>query len=314
VKVKRTTTCLGVVALLALGAFADADSFAEDKDRGGDREGPEALRRENRQLKAQLSALRAALAQLFELQRKQDGIFERVTKGEAASAQSPEPEADAPPAAKTEVAAAPARRGGGAPSLPNPKRRVATTGMVRGKVRVPPGEPVAYVYVENVFAPAVTNKVVIEQMRKQFVPSWAVIQRGTTVQFPNLDKVYHNVFSPSSGNTFDLGLYNSTASAKSHTFNTAGAADIFCNIHPQMAARILVVPNRLFAKVAPDGRFEIAGVPAGKRKLVAWAPGSKLNVQWLELGGGEAVDVVFGLEPKSGAHMNKNGQVYGSYQ
>jgi plastocyanin len=186
---------------------------------------------------------------------------------------------------------------------------------VRGLVQVPPGEPVAYVYIENVFAPEVKgDKVVIEQVRKQFVPPWAVIQRGTTVEFPNLDNIYHNVFSLSSGNSFDLGLYNASGAPRTHTFSEPGSVDIFCNIHPQMAASILVVPNRHFAKVKPDGRFEIADVPVGKRKVVAWSPGSRLNVQWAEVDAGESVEVAFRLEPKSATHRNKNNQVYGSYQ
>ena len=154
----------------------------------------------------------------------------------------------------------------------------------------------------------------IEQVRKQFVPSWAVVQRGTTIEFPNNDNIYHNVFSQSSGNSFDLGLYNSSSAAKSHTFDEPGSVDIFCNIHPQMAASVLVVPNRHFAKVKPNGEFEIADVPVGKRKVVAWAPNSRLNVQWVEVDAGGPVDIAFRLEPKSGSHKNKNGQLYGSYQ
>jgi plastocyanin len=192
---------------------------------------------------------------------------------------------------------------------------VTATGVLRGKVQVPAGEPVAYVYVENVFATAVRGeKVKIEQVRKQFVPSWAVVQRGTTIEFPNNDNIYHNVFSQSSGNSFDLGLYNSTSAAKAHTFEEPGSVDIFCNIHPQMAASVLVVPNRHFAKVKPNGEFEIADVPVGKRKVVAWAPNSRLNVQWAEVDAGGPVDIAFRLESKSGAHKNKNGQLYGSYQ
>jgi len=146
------------------------------------------------------------------------------------------------------------------------------------------------------------------------VPSWAVIQRGTTIEFPNKDNVYHNVFSQSSGNNFDLGLYNAAAAAKAHTFNEAGAVDVHCNIHPNMNASVLVVPNRHFAKVDAGGTFQIAHVPGGKRKVVAWAPGSRPTVQWVELGSGGTVDVAFKLEPKSPGHKNKDGQQYGSYQ
>jgi hypothetical protein len=156
--------------------------------------------------------------------------------------------------------------------------------------------------------------VVIEQSRKQFVPSWAVIQRGTTVDFPNQDKVYHNVFSPSAGNTFDLGLYNAAAGVRSHTFKDPGSVDVYCNIHPQMSASILVVPNGLYAKVKPDGSFEIGEVPAGRRKVVAWAPGSRPSTRWVEMEAGGTSEVSFRLEAKTPGHKNKDGQQYGSYE
>jgi hypothetical protein len=154
---------------------------------------------------------------------------------------------------------------------------------------------------------------VYENFRIKPTPLEALF-RATKAVFARSDTVYHNVFSPSSGNSFDLGLYNSAQTAKAHQFNDPGSVDIFCNIHPQMAASILVVPNRYFAKVKPDGAFEISDVPGGKRKVVAWAPGARLNVQWVELEPGNAVDVSFKLEPKLPGHKNKDGQQYGSYQ
>ena len=272
----------------------------------------EESRREVRRLREQVQTLRSALNEAAELDKQRLAVISKALKGgspaPAPAVETPKPEAPSLPRASATPPVA--------PSLP-PKRKVAevTTGIVRGKVELPKGEPVGYVYVENVFAPAVrSEKVVIEQVRKQFVPSWAVIQRGTTVEFPNTDSVYHNVFSQSSGNSFDLGLYNSTSAAKDHTFNEPGSVDIFCNIHPQMAASILVVPNRHFAKVKADGSFEISDIPGGKRKVVAWAPGSRLQVQWVELNGGETADVDFKLESKLPGHKNKDGQQYGSYQ
>jgi plastocyanin len=187
-------------------------------------------------------------------------------------------------------------------------------GTVRGKVEVPSGEPVAYVYVENIRGPAVRETKKIEQLNKQFVPPWAVVQRGTTLQFPNLDNIYHNVFSLSTGNTFDLGLYNSANEAKSHTFEEPGAVDIYCNIHPQMSASVLVVPNRFFARVNRDGTFEIPGVPSGKRKVVAWAPNSRFVADWVDLPSGGAAEIALKLEPKSSGHKNKQGRPYGSYE
>jgi plastocyanin len=302
------------VAALMIGTATWLGSFSLHAE-GNEGNDLEEMRKDIKQLKAQVHALRSALSEAAELDRQRAAIFSKLPK--LGQAPAPEPAAASSSARNDEPPPAP-RMGGNprAPSLPVPRHAAeVTTGMVRGKVELPEGEPVGYVYVENVFAPPVkSEKVVIEQVRKQFLPSWAVIQRGTTVEFPNNDKIYHNVFSPSTGNSFDLGLYNSTSSAKTHQFNDPGSVDIFCNIHPQMAASILVVPNRYFAKVKPDGAFEIADVPNGKRKIVAWSPGSKLGVQWVDLSAGAVADVGFKLETRVAGHKNKNGQAYGSYQ
>jgi plastocyanin len=299
-----------VASLLALEALFGSARLQAESPKGSSE--LEESRREVRRLREQVQSLRSALNEAAELDRQRLAVISRALKKEGPSLAAAEPAAPAlDPPRPARSTAAPV-----APSLP-PRRRAAepTTGVVRGKVELPHGEPVGYVYVENVFAPAVhADKVVIEQVHKQFVPSWAVIQRGTTVDFPNTDSVYHNVFSQSSGNSFDLGLYNSTSAAKSHTFDEPGSVDIFCNIHPQMAASILVVPNHHFAKVKADGTFEIEGVPGGKRKVVAWAPGSRLAVQWVELNPGETADVELKLESKLPGHKNKDGQQYGSYQ
>ena len=315
VRVTMRMSVLGIAVVLAGAALGGARSYADDKADARIRRTWTTCARSCARLKAQLQALRATLAEAAELDRQKAALFAKGAKlSGALPVESYAPRAEAAPAPDARPAAR--SGGGGAPSLPTKKEKVAsTTGVLRGKVQLPAGEPVAYVYVENVFAPAVRGeKVKIEQVRKQFVPSWAVIQRGTTVEFPNIDNIYHNVFSQSSGNSFDLGLYNCSSAAKTHTFNEPGSVDIFCNIHPQMAASVLVVPNRHFAKVKPNGEFEIADVPAGKRKVVAWAPGSRLHVQWVEVDAGGPVDIAFRLEPKSGGHKNKNGQLYGSYQ
>ena len=122
------------------------------------------------------------------------------------------------------------------------------------------------------------------------------------------------MFSLSPGNSFDLGLYNSDGEAKTHAFNEPGSVDVYCNIHPQMQASVLVVPNRHFAKVKPDGTFEIPGVPTGRRKVVAWAPGSRVTADWVEVAAGGTVDLNLRLESKTPGHKNKSGQAYGSYE
>jgi len=296
----------------------------------------EELRREIRQLQSQVQALKTAITEAAEFDRQRAALLTRALKnvggGSSETTSAPKSETAAPRASEPVAAAEPRAAGGGSARREatareaSPRRPVvvappaappaeAAVGTIRGKIAVPSGEPVAYVYVENVLSPPVKGQhKVIEQAGKKFVPGWAVIQRGTSIAFPNQDNIYHNVFSLSSGNQFDLGLYNSGGEPKTHTFTEAGAVDVYCNIHPQMAASVLVVPNRLFAKVKPDGSFEIPGVPTGRRKVVAWAPGSRMTADWVEVGAGTNVDINLRLDSKTPGHKNKSGQSYGSYE
>jgi plastocyanin len=288
-----------LIGLCTLGSSSAAQDTAKSKD-------VEQLQREVRALEERLRALSAAATEMAELTTRSAAIWARALAGETRPVEDP--------AVKTKPrgrsSAASAAQG------PRPAARAAQeVGTVRGKVNLPKGEPIAYAYVENVFAPPVRGKtVLIDQRNKSFVPSWAVIRRGTTVEFPNHDNIYHNVFSPAAGNAFDLGLYNSASAAKAHSFQSAGAVDIYCNIHPNMAANVLVVPNELFAKIQEDGTFVIKNVPSGQRKIVAWSPGTALSTQWVELKPGGTAEVVLTLEQKSRVHKNKTGRAYGSYE
>jgi hypothetical protein len=143
----------------------------------------------------------------------------------------------------------------------------------------------------------------------------AVVQRGTTVTFPNRDAVFHNVFSPSLPHPFDLGSYRAGDTPRSIALTAGGVVvDIFCNIHSGMRAQILVVPNSLYARVSADGSFRIDNVPIGARKLVAWGPSVKMAQQIVEVAPNGA-DVRFALTAETAkAHNNKAGQPYGSYK
>jgi plastocyanin len=263
----------------------------------------EDLRREVRTLEEKLRVLSAAANEVAELTFRSATLWSRALAGDSIAGIETTGKGNS----RTKAAVAKRARAD--------MRSAHDVGTVRGKVILPKGEPIAYAYVENVFAPPARGKtVVIDQKDKNFAPSWAVIRRGTTIEFPNHDNIYHNVFSHASGNSFDLGLYNSGGPAKSHSFKSAGSVDIYCNIHPSMAASVLVVPNDLFAKVLPDGSFVINSVPSGQRKVVAWSPGTALATQWVELKTGDTADVELTLELKSRVHDNKAGRPYGSYE
>ncbi len=109
----------------------------------------------------------------------------------------------------------------------------------------------------------------IVQRNKAFVPDLLVVVQGTTVEFPNWDPYSHNVFSRSRAAAFDLDRYGQGQS-KSYTFNNAGLVQVFCNIHPQMKALVLVVPNRFVTRCDAQGAFTLRDVPPGAYTLVGW--------------------------------------------
>jgi plastocyanin len=216
------------------------------------------------------------------------------------------------------------------PSLPVPKpadtpgsvgeaaekaiRGAGTSGTVSGKVRLPGGAGEAYVYVEGTRSSPVRGKVLeVKQKDKQFAPRVAVVPVGTRLSFPNMDAVFHNVFSRSPGNAFDLGGIKAGEKPGSVVVSQPGHVEIFCNIHSKMRADVLVVPSGHYAKVRPDGSFELPAVPIGTRKLVLWGPALKPASQRVDVTpGGASVSFAAELE-QTRPHMNKMGQPYGSY-
>ena len=133
----------------------------------------------------------------------------------------------------------------------------------------------AVVWLEASGAPAdPVKKVVLDQRNLAFVPRVLVVRVGTTVEFPNNDKVFHNVFSFRDGKKFDLGMYPK-GSMKLITFDKPGLARLFCNIHPNMAAYVMAVDSPYFAVSNEDGTFTIAGVPPGTYTYHAWRPGGQ---------------------------------------
>jgi plastocyanin len=104
---------------------------------------------------------------------------------------------------------------------------------------------------------------------KRFEPRILAVPRNATVEFPNVDPIYHNVFSVSGGNRFDLGLYRGGAS-KSKKFEEPGLVRVYCNIHPQMIGFVLVVDSGFVALTGADGSFRFDGVPAGSHVVKAW--------------------------------------------
>jgi len=104
---------------------------------------------------------------------------------------------------------------------------------------------------------------------KTFEPRLLVVPVGGTVAFPNEDPILHNAFSLSPENRFDLDLYKKPTS-RSYTFERPGIVRVYCNIHPQMSALVVVVANPFWGRADANGRYSIADVPAGSWVVKAW--------------------------------------------
>jgi plastocyanin len=109
----------------------------------------------------------------------------------------------------------------------------------------------------------------IKQLDRRFLPDLVVVPVGSTVSFPNMDPIFHNIFSLSHPKTFDLGSYDKGETRKVR-FPTPGIVDIYCHLHPNMAATIVVTPNRWYARPDQSGKYQIDDVPPGEYTLVAW--------------------------------------------
>ena len=119
-----------------------------------------------------------------------------------------------------------------------------------------------------------SGRVVLDQRNLNFAPRVLVVRVGTAVDFPNNDRVFHNVFSFRDGKKFDLGTYP-VGALRRVTFDRPGLSRIFCNIHPNMAAYVMSVDSPYFAQAAADGAFTIAGAPSGTQTYHAWRAGAE---------------------------------------
>jgi plastocyanin len=118
----------------------------------------------------------------------------------------------------------------------------------------------------------------MNQKNETFVPHILAIVAGTTVDFPNNDQTYHNVFSYSKTQSFNLGRY-AAGRSKSVKFDRPGIVRVFCDIHSHMSAFILVFTHRFFAITDDDGRYRLDGVPAGSYNIVAWNEAVRSDTQ-----------------------------------
>ena len=139
------------------------------------------------------------------------------------------------------------------------------------------------------------RRAVMDQREEMFVPYALPVTVGTTVDFPNNDPIYHNVFSFSKAKRFDLGRYPE-GRTKTLRFDRPGIVRVFCEIHSHMSAFILVFSHRYYASTDAEGRYRIDGVPPGEYDVVVWTDGQVRGSRSVTIGSGGAVTLDFVVE------------------
>ncbi|MEZ0334946.1 MAG: hypothetical protein ACAI18_13125 [Gemmatimonadales bacterium] len=155
-------------------------------------------------------------------------------------------------------------------------------------------------------------RVEIGTSEKQFSPHVVVIPVGSTVAFPNHDPFNHNVFSLSEENPFDLGLY-SRGETREARFTRPGIVRVYCNVHAQMSAIVLVRDNPWFAQPSGDGAFALPSVPPGRYQLHAWHERAPELTREVEVPADGVAGLALELDARGyqfKPHLNKFGQPY----
>jgi plastocyanin len=184
-------------------------------------------------------------------------------------------------------------------SVPQPtERRPAVAELGSPTPRDLPDLLRSVVYLESAprgaFESTEGGRVVMDQRNETFVPHVLAIMIGTTVEFPNSDAFYHNVFSLSKPARFDLGRY-AAGKSRSVRFDKPGIVRVFCDIHSHMNAFILVFGHPFFALTNAEGRYGIENVPPGTYNVIAWNEGTASEPKGVTVPDGGTAELDFSL-------------------
>lgn len=152
--------------------------------------------------------------------------------------------------------------------------------------------------------------ITMETKDYDFVPHVLAVTVGTRVRFPNFDPIFHNVFSSSAPNNFDLGYYGKST-GKTRVFDHQGLVRVYCNVHHYMFAYILVLNTPYFDNLQDNGQFSLSNLPRGPGELTIWNPQTKVWREHLPALPQTALHVT--LEVISHGvpeHSNKQGKSY----
>jgi plastocyanin len=198
-----------------------------------------------------------------------------------------------------------------------PQFRIYTEPGTGGIPPAPPRDPLAaelhnviiYLEGDTTRLPAPPDRMqrarrgTMAQRDERFVPHVLPVLVGAKVEFPNEDDVYHNVFSLSTAagpNGFDLGRYPKGES-RTVTFERPGTVQVFCHIHSDMSATVLVLQNPYFAQPSDDRRYVIDEIPEGDYTIVGWHERAKAVVRRVHVTAGQTSTVDFNIPvPPSG--------------
>lgn len=230
-----------------------------------------------------------------------------------------------PPWAPTPTAVPPwAPTPGATPALPaeTPTPRPTATPVPPGTVRVQvlltgadgkaTPAPEAVAWLPGLKGRPPRDRPAMGSREKRFDPRVLAVPAGTTVTFPNHDRIFHNVFSLSEAAAFDLGLYRNGAS-RTTRFEKPGIVRVFCNIHPQMAAYVVVVEGSLYAQTGTEGVAVLPEVPPGRHAVKVW---DERGGEWsgtVAVAPGATVPLVVTLDASKWRdlpHKNKYGKDY----
>lgn len=164
-------------------------------------------------------------------------------------------------------------------------------GIIKGTVTIG-GKPAsgAVVSIEGLSKEQLKNQMslrkpqkgMIDQRNLKFIPTVVAIMVGDTVDFPNHDKSWHNVYSKGGANDFDLGLYP-PGKSRSKKFDKPGVARILCNAHPDMEAFVVVKDHPFFSVTDNRGNYQIENIPLGRVRVQTWYPNLEIRSEPVEI-------------------------------
>jgi plastocyanin len=177
-------------------------------------------------------------------------------------------------------------------SMSDGPKALAADGITVGGHLWVSGKPVtdAVIWLEAPAVPRPARRAVLDQRDLAFSPTVLAISTGSTVRFPNNDRVLHNVFSFRDGRKFDLGLYP-VGQVRDVKFDQAGVSRLFCNIHPGMAAYVVAVDSPYYAVTDKHGAFSLVAVPPGQYTYHAWRAGAAIASGKLTIASNESLEV-----------------------